>query len=73
MCQFRKKRANIDYGFVECQGVTAYLTRPGTGCKMMKGLHLAQDPSGSLPTERWYVSSWHGVRSLGRSGNIRTP
>ena len=24
--------------------MTAYLTQPGTGCKMMKGLHLAQYP-----------------------------
>ena len=26
--------------------MTAYLTQPGTGCKMMKGLHLAQYPNG---------------------------
>ena len=73
MCQFSKKRANIDYGFSGCQGVTAYLTRPGTGCKMMKGLHLAQDPSGSLPTGRGCVSSYHEVRSLGGFDYIRIP
>ncbi len=73
MCQFSKKRANIDYGFFGCQGVTAYLTPPGTGCKMMKGLRLAQNPSGLPPTGRWCVSSYHGVRSFGGSDYIRTP